>query len=99
MKEVCKQFAAGIGGLRSGTQNLITAPLESALSAVARAFVDLQEERHRADYDLSSLFNRVDVLQKVALAEQAFTDWSTIRGAQNAGVFLAALLMQRRWNR
>jgi hypothetical protein len=41
---------------------------------------------------------RVDVLQKIALARQAFADWRAIKGTSNAAVFLAALLLQRHWS-
>ena len=69
-----------------------------AAGPVATAFADLQEARHQADYDLSEVLTRVDVLQKLALARQAFADWQAIKGTPNAAVFLAALLLQRHWS-
>jgi len=100
MKTVCKQFARGdVHQLSSGTAQLIAAPLEPELISVADSFVELQEARHVADYDVWEPFGRVDVLQKIALAEQAINSWNTVRDRPNAKVFLAALLLQRQWNR
>ncbi len=76
---------------------LMTQPLEPQLRDVARTFVDLQQARHDADYDRSVTFIRTDVLQKIALANSAFSNWKAIHSNQNARVFLAALLLQRHW--
>jgi hypothetical protein len=100
MKSVCKQFAQGnVAALSSGTQNLINPPLDAQLVSVAATFVALQDERHRADYDAATPFDRVDALQKIDLAQQAFDDWTAVRDSPNAKVFLAALLLQRHWNK
>ena len=100
MKNVCKQFAQGSSAnLDPATEALIVAPLEPELARIADAFRILQEERHRADYDLSAPFERFDVLQKIDLARRAFTDWQAVRQTNNAKVFLAALLFQARWNK
>ena len=102
MKNACKSFA-NQNIVDPNNQNniihLIAIPLEPELISVAAAFVDLQEARHRADYNLSLPFERVAVLQKIDLVQQAMADWSTIRNNPNAKVFLAALLLQHRWNR
>lgn len=100
MKTVCQQFAKGRkADLGGGTKELATDPIEPALVNLAAAFVDLQEARHQADYDLSRTFIRLDVLSKVNSAEQAFRDWGSVKGQPNAVVFLAALLLQNRWNK
>lgn len=62
------------------------------LFAVAEAFVTLQEERHRADYDLSSPFTRTEALTFVEKAEYAFNCWRTVRKQASADIYLAALL-------
>jgi len=69
------------------------------LLAVIQAFVDLQEARTEADYDVGKQWNRFDVLNSVQTARQAFADWTTVRSTQNATVFVAALLLQRHWGR
>jgi hypothetical protein len=53
---------------------LVTQPLQD----VANAFVDLQEQRHVADYDLAAApFTRQGTLALVQRARQAFDDWQT----------------------
>jgi hypothetical protein len=100
MKSVCQQFGKGsAGALGAGTVALVAPPLESQIVFVARVFVELQEERHEADYDLSRQFLRWDVLSKIDLVKQAFSQWKLVRAKANARVFLAALLLQRHWNR
>ncbi len=69
------------------------------LRHVAKTFSELQEGRHRADYDLSELFSRPEVLAAVNEAELAFRAWESVRGSDEGNVFLAALLFQKRWNR
>jgi len=98
MKTVCKEFA-GKDGPNRITKRLLAVPLEPELVAVATAFVVLQEARHAADYDLGSPMNRLDVNQKIALAKKAFRDWEVVSNTANARVFLAALLLQNRWNK
>jgi hypothetical protein len=49
--------------------------ISSSLRSVAKTFGDLQEDRHRADYDVSVTFDPQDVLSKVKPAEQAFEHW------------------------
>ena len=55
-------------------------------------FVDLQEARHEADYDVARRFTRGEVLDLVDRAEQAFTDWKCVRKSIQADTFLAGLL-------
>lgn len=98
MKTVCEQFRkANINNLSQALQDLVTAPVAPALATIADAFVELQEARHAADYDVSDTFTRPDVLAKIALVEQAFLDWRTVRNTSNGKVFLAALLLQKHW--
>jgi hypothetical protein len=48
---------------------------------VAQTFIDLQDERHKADYDLSVSFSRQDALYAVARAEAAVSAWSQLKVA------------------
>ena len=95
MKNTCKQIAKSSGFLLG----LVVAPLESELKTVAEVFVELQQQRHLADYDLSQSFNRIDVLGIVAKANSAISAWNRVRNTPNANVFLTALLINSRWNR
>jgi hypothetical protein len=103
MRQVCAGFVQGNAGqpgnksIPSTTRKLLDLPLQQSLVVVLQAFVDLQEARHQADYDLTRQWNRLDVLTYVGTARQAFTDWAQVRRTPNAAVVMAALLLQKQW--
>ena len=66
--------------------------LQPELIRVARALVELQEARHKADYDTARRFTRREVLDLVGQAELAFADWNRVRGSIQADTFLTGLL-------
>ena len=91
MKNAARQFAAG------GLSPKLAAALggrsiQPQLSSLADTFVDLQEYRHLADYDLTAPFTRDEALGLQLEAELAFDDWNTVRGTLQADTFLVALL-------
>jgi hypothetical protein len=93
-KDACKRFASG-----GGIQGLTALPVETELRKIAKAFAELQEARHKADYDLSETFDRVQVDAYIYQVEDAMTDWKKVKNAPNANVFLSALLINERWNK
>ena len=66
--------------------------VQPALANVAAAFIDLQQARHEADYDIARKFTRQEVLDLVELAEQVFEEWATVRKSLQADTYLVALL-------
>jgi hypothetical protein len=86
-------------GEKAGIKNLTTSPLEQQLTEIAGIFVELQEARQRADYDLTRTFERIQVVDYVDRARLAIAKWKTIKNNPNTNVFLAALLIQNRWNK
>ena len=65
------------------------------LRQVAKAFVDLQKNRHDADYDNARVWTRSDTLDQVASAEAAFATWRAIRDRPEAQSYLLSLLGKR----
>jgi uncharacterized protein (UPF0332 family) len=63
---------------------------------IAKAFTDLQHQRHLADYDSSSSWTRVDALEIISTVEVAFESWKSIRDNNEAQDFLVTLLLQER---
>jgi hypothetical protein len=94
-KNVCEIFAREKGGIKE----LTTDPLEQQLTEIAGSFVELQEARHRADYDLMHTFDRIQVIGYVDDTRLAIAKWKAIKHNPNANVFLTALLIHNRWNR
>lgn len=93
MKEASKEIVKPNGGKLAKGMNGIAVPI--ALKDVAEAFVELQQARHEADYDVFRTFTRAEALDLVDMAEQAFANWHTIRKTLPADVFLTALLAYR----
>ncbi len=70
-------------------------PVQGPLVDVADAFIELQEARHDADYNRARRFTRQETLDFVDQADQAFRDWSRVRGTLQADTFLTGLLAYR----
>jgi hypothetical protein len=66
------------------------------LSTVAQAFVDLQQARHKADYDVEEPFQPLDAALDVAQARLAFTAWSEVGDQPMAQRYLYLLLFKDR---
>jgi hypothetical protein len=96
LKDVCKDFQ---NPNPAKLANLLGGPVSANLRRIAKTFVDLQEERHAADYDIALKLSQSAVLSSVANAEKAFADWNAIRNTNEANVFLAALVFGKGWNR
>jgi len=91
MKRVARQFAdrSLSPRLSPGLNDL---PLQDEIVRVAAAFVDLQQHRHDADYNMGRHFTRIEALNIVSAAERAFVDWRTVRNSAQADTFLVGLL-------
>jgi hypothetical protein len=68
----------------------------SGLRLVAKAFVDLQDWRHIADYDNGTFWNPLETINVVARAESAFEVWGRIRMVDIAQEYLVSLLIRPR---
>jgi len=95
MRAACKQLTQGSELFLT----LLEQPVEPEIRDVAEIFVELQQQRHAADYDLAQTFDQLDVLRTVEQSRAAMSGWRKVRNTPNANVFLAALLLNSRWNR
>lgn len=68
------------------------------LRIVARAFFELQDARHAADYDLTRDFTRAQALTFVQRVRDAFAAWGRIRNTDAGRLFLGSFLLWRRWD-
>lgn len=93
MKTAAKGF--GAGNPPDIWKPLLAAP-SADLQRVARSFVDLQEARTQADYDLGRSVTREEAIDLVERVESAFEAWKAIRKTKEAKVFLTALLVHDR---
>lgn len=98
MKKVSESFAKGdLPRLLKPAK--ATNPVPQELKGVARAFVDLQQARHEADYSLAKRLTRSETLNLVERAEQAFEDWKQVRTEDFARLYLACFLVWDKWDK
>lgn len=81
--EVCKDFKSG------------SSKISPELNVVAQAFIQLQQQRHIADYDNSRNWSRTDVQDVLVLAADAFIAWDGIRGSEAAQDYLLSLFLPK----
>jgi len=74
-------------------------PIIDKLRSIAGTFVDLQQARHEADYNLRKSLTRSEAGALVELAEKAFSDWNGIRNDDLAQIYLACFLVFDHWNK
>lgn len=97
MKSAAQSFVGGT--LPAAMRRVAIAPIPPDLTRICVAFIDLQQARHEADYDLTRTFSRREVEDLVARAEQAVRDWSSVAGTPHGDAFLVALLLRKRMQR
>jgi len=71
-------------------------PVPTELRAVAKAFVDLQEARHLADYDNARTWTIMEARARVTDAQSAFQNWRKIRTDAAANEYLLSLLVGKK---
>jgi uncharacterized protein (UPF0332 family) len=98
MNKVSKSFAKG--GLPKKLEPIkaVTA-VPDDLKDVAQAFVDLQQARHEADYNLGKSFSRSEALTLIGQAAKAFQDWAKVRNSDISKLYLACFLLWDDWDK
>jgi uncharacterized protein (UPF0332 family) len=91
MTDACKSF--GGGALKKGVAKGLPAgfAVPAEIRGLAETFVDLQERRHVADYDLTERFRRSDVLSLINEAEQRIHAFGHLPSSDEKRFFLACL--------
>jgi hypothetical protein len=102
MLKAAKCFASG-GSLPVHVAAAFTGSIPAEIQQIARAFVDLQQARHDADYNLLKSFTRQEALDHLTTAQSAFTAWSTVKARPADKValelFLSSFLLWERWGK
>jgi uncharacterized protein (UPF0332 family) len=88
MKKVCEDYVNNY--YSSGQPSALL-----KLKNVAHAFLLLQEQRHKADYDNSFEWSRTNAVAAIDLASSAFSDWRSIRKQVSAQDYLLALFLPK----
>ena len=92
MREACRSFSGGTlpTAIKNGLPS--TAAIPPEVRTCATEFIDLQDERHRADYDRSAKFRRSDVLMMIDNAALAIETFEALPSTLDKEFFLACLL-------
>lgn len=93
MKNVCEEFAKTQpkSELLNAFWPRLNVTACADIRTVAENFVDLQEQRHAADYDLARRFKRHDAQRAFDQAQEAIAAWKRVRAQQPDISFLFAL--------
>jgi hypothetical protein len=92
MKSACASFAGGTLKATVAKGLPMTFAVPPAIRGIAEAFVDMQNSRHLADYDLGELYSRADVLKLIEQVEIASADFLALPNSDERSFFLACLL-------
>lgn len=92
MAKACKSFAGGTlpPNVRAKLPGAFQISVE--LRTTAEMFVNAQEWRHEADYDLSAAYSRSEVLAMINSVEQAISRFLHVLAGVETKFFLACLL-------
>jgi hypothetical protein len=72
------------------------AAIAAQLKTVAQAFIDLQQNRHAADYSYLKKWSRTEAQSHVDTAAAAFASWKAIQHEKLAKDYLVSLLIKER---
>lgn len=95
MKAACRSF--GGGSLKREIATSLSSPetngytIPTAIQDLAATFAELQEKRHLADYDLSKMWGRLEVLALIDQVETAITAFTQLPDSADRRFFLACL--------
>jgi uncharacterized protein (UPF0332 family) len=98
MNDVCKSVGQGRkDNLADALKPVFSDPIEPELATVAKVFVALRANRHRADYAPNETISWAQADDAVQKARHGFAQWQIVRGSDNAHAFLMALLLAKQW--
>lgn len=96
-KQICGRFLKE--QLDQPLSGLVGTTASEDLQTVRRAFIELQEARHAADYDPGFIVDQPRARQYASSAVKAIGAWSRINETAEANVFILSLLLWKNWER
>lgn len=95
VKKVCAAYTAvDINTLRA--YSFLDRPVSDELTFIAKGFVNLLDQRERADYDLLDELTLSEAASHVRIATQCVDLWDLIKDGIEAQTFLVVLLLMGR---
>lgn len=93
VKKACDLFSRPYERMQEQIKDHLDGRSWADLVEFAQAVPELQEARHRADYDSLASFDVIDTTEKLMLAERSRALWLSIRHTPDAAVLLAVILL------
>lgn len=93
MRNACQYILGRDAGVTLQGEGIV---LGTDLLSIASTFLDLQQEREQADYDLRTRYTRPVVLDLVSQATTAVEAWDRLRGTAEGDYFLLRLPFRNR---
>ena len=100
MKNAMASFLTADSLSRFSSEIRISCTFSRDIAYVAKAFGDLQDARHLADYDVIDFEGKVGLpwaSECVDKAERIFEAWDRAKSAETAKVFLASMILGNKW--
>ena len=70
-------------------------PVSLRLRTVAETFIQVQDKRNEADYDIAKEWTITEVKLQIAAVNAAFESWNVIREERDAQAYLVSLFGKR----
>jgi uncharacterized protein (UPF0332 family) len=97
MKQICGRFLKE--HLEQPLLSLVGTTASEDLQTVCRAFIELQEARHAADYDPDFDVDQPRARQYGSSAMEAIRAWNRISQTSEANIFILSLLLWKNWEK
>ena len=97
MRKICVRFLPN--ELKPPLRDLIGKTASTDLQTVGLSFVQLQDARHSADYDLGYFLTDEIAWNLLEKATDALAAWSRISNSAEANIFILSLLLWKNWDR
>src|SRR5262249_51378275 len=91
MKEACKSFGGGTLNKTVAKGLPMSFAIPPEIRDLAKAFDDIQDSRHAADYDLTERFKRSEVLALIAEIRNQCETFRNLASSDEKRFFLACL--------
>ena len=99
MRKACELFATSERALKPGLADLLDAPVRSDLAQFAGIFIELQEARFKADYDLLRQETLTEAEALLRKTMHCFAQWDAMGARSDGQVFVLSLLLHPSWSR
>ena len=102
MKNAMARFLTPEGVKRLAEEVAVPCAFSQDIATIAKAFGDLQDERHLADYDVVDAEGKVGLSwasESLNKAKLLFEAWDRVQPTGEAKLFLAAVIFGNKWTK